>query len=81
MTSKRAFYGVTIVEQLHTKTRRRWKPIFISRLQRRTKRRINFYPFQIAVYDSFLPLVFNKVFKTVSRVLSIYLSRFFIDPW
>ena len=51
---KRALYGVTIEEQLHTKTRRRWKPIFISRLRRRTKRRINFYPFQIALYDSFV---------------------------
>ena len=27
ITSKRDFFGVTIVERLHTKTRRRWKPI------------------------------------------------------
>ena len=27
ITSKRAFFGVTIVERLHTKTRRSWKPI------------------------------------------------------
>ena len=26
ITSRRAFFGVTIVEQLHTKTRRRWQP-------------------------------------------------------
>ena len=50
ITSKRAFFGVTIVEQLHTKTPRRWKPIFIHLLKRRTKKRTNFPPFQIAVY-------------------------------
>ena len=50
ITSKRAFFGVTIVEQLHTKTPRRWKPIFIPLLNRRTKKRINFHSFQIAVY-------------------------------
>ena len=50
ITSKRAFFGVTIVEQLHTKLRRRWKPIFIPPLKRRTKTRINSHPFQIAVY-------------------------------
>ena len=50
ITSKRAFFGVTIVEQLHTKTPRRWKPIFIPLLKKRTKKRINFHPFQIAVY-------------------------------
>ena len=27
ITSKRDFFGVTIVERLHTKTRRKWKPI------------------------------------------------------
>ena len=27
ITSKRAFFGVTIVERLHSKTQRRWKPI------------------------------------------------------
>ena len=41
ITWKRAFVGVTIVEQLHTKTRRRWKPISIPLLKRRTKKRIN----------------------------------------
>ena len=50
VTSKRAFFGVTIVEQLHTKTPRRWKPIFIPLLKRRTKKRINFHRFQISVY-------------------------------
>ena len=41
ITPKRAFFGVTIVEQLHTKTRRHWKPISIPLLKRRTKKRIN----------------------------------------
>ena len=50
ITSKRAFFGVTIVEQLHTNLRRRWKPIFIPLLKRRTKKRINSHPFQIALY-------------------------------
>ena len=58
ITSKRAFFGVTIVEQLHTKTPRRWKPIFIHLLKRRTKKRTNFHLFL------FSSLVFNKVFKT-----------------
>ena len=35
-------FGVTIVEQLHTKTRRRWKPISIPLLKMKTKKRINF---------------------------------------
>ena len=38
---KRAFFGVTIAEQLHTKTWRRWKPISIPLLKRRTKMKIN----------------------------------------
>ena len=80
ITSKRAFFGVTIVEQLHTKTPRRWKPIFIHLQKRRTKKRTNFHPFQIAVYLPILSLVYNKVFKIVSRVLSIYLSRVLTDP-
>ena len=42
VTSQRAFFGVTIVEQLHTKMRRRWELIFIPLLKRRTKMRINF---------------------------------------
>ena len=41
ITWKRAFFDVTIAEQLHTKTRRRWKPISIPLLQRRTKMKIN----------------------------------------
>ena len=39
------------------------------------KKMINFHPLQIAVCRLFLSLIFNKVFKTVSRVLSISLSR------
>ena len=68
ITSKRAFFGVTIVERLHTKTRRRWKPISLLLLKRRTRRRnIYFHPFQMAVYFSLFAIVFfNKVFKTVS---------------
>ena len=50
ITSKTAFFGVTIVEQLHTKTPRRWKPIFSHLLKKRTRKRTNFHPFQIAVY-------------------------------
>ena len=55
ITSKRAFFGVRIVEQLHTKTRRRWKPISIPLLKRRTKKRINKFPFLTnrCVFDSF----------------------------
>ena len=69
ITSKRAFFGVMIVEQLHTKKRRRWKPIFIPSLKRRTKKRINFIiPFKSLCIWLFLSLVFNKDFKTVSRV-------------
>ena len=41
ITWKRAFVGVTIAEQLHTKKRRRWKPISIPLLKRRTKMKIN----------------------------------------
>ena len=41
ITPKRAFFGVTIAEQLHTKTQRRWKPISIPILKRKTKKRIN----------------------------------------
>ena len=33
ITSKRAFFDVTIVERLHTKTRRRWKPISMPLLK------------------------------------------------
>ena len=60
--SKRAFFGATIVEQLHTKMRRRWKPIFISLLKRRTKKMINFYPFQIAFYLTLFLIGFPKNF-------------------
>ena len=41
ITWKRAFFGVTIAEQLHAKTWRRWKPISIPLLKRRTKMKIN----------------------------------------
>ena len=41
ITWNRAFVGVTIVHQLHTKTRRGWKPISIPLLKRRTKMEIN----------------------------------------
>ena len=54
ITSKTAFFGVTIVEQLHTKARRRWKPIFIPLLKRRTKMMINFsFLSNRCVFDSF----------------------------
>ena len=65
ITSKTAFFGVTIVEQLHTKTPRRWKPIFSHLLKKRTRKRTSFHPFQIAVYLTLF--VTGKVFKTVSR--------------
>ena len=67
ITSKSAF---TIVEQLHTKKRRRWKLIFIFLPKRRTKKRIIkfFIPFKSMCILLFLSLAFNKVFKTVSRV-------------
>ena len=57
--SKRAFFGVTIVEQLHTKTPRRWKPIFIPLLKRRTKKMINFHPFEIAVFFTLFVIGFQ----------------------
>ena len=41
ITPKRAFFGVTIVEQLHRKTRRRWKPISVLLLKTTTNKRIN----------------------------------------
>ena len=64
ITSKRAFFGVTIVEQLHTKKRRRWKPIFISLLKRRTKKRINFsFLSNRCVFDPFCHWFSIKVFK------------------
>ena len=54
ITSQRAFFGVTIVEQLYTKKRRRWKPIFIPPLQRRPKKKINFsFLSNRCVFDSF----------------------------
>ena len=43
ITSKTSFFGVTNVEQLKTKTRRRWKPIFTLLLQRRTKEMTDFW--------------------------------------
>ena len=54
ITSKRAFFGVTIVEQLHTKKRRRWKLIMIPPLKRGTKKRINFsFLSNRGIFDSF----------------------------
>ena len=41
VTPKSAFFDITIAEQLHTNTRRRWKPISTPLLKRRTKTRIN----------------------------------------
>ena len=62
---KEGFLRCHIVEQLHTKTPRRWKPIFSHLLKKRTRKRTNFHPFQIAVYLTLF--VTGKVFKTVSR--------------
>ena len=63
---KEGFLRCHIVEQLHTKTPRRWKPIFSHLLKKRTRRRrTNFHPFEIAVYLTLF--VTGKVFKTVSR--------------
>ena len=42
ITSKTTFFGVTNVEQLKTKMRRRWKPIFTLLLQRRAKEMTDF---------------------------------------
>ena len=59
ITSKRGFFGVTIVERLHTKTRRRWKQISLPLLKRRTrKRNICFHPFQMAMYFSLFAIFF-----------------------
>ena len=78
ITLKRAFFGFTIVEQLHTKTRRRWKPNFIPLLKRRTKEKINFIPFKsLCILITFFVTGFNKVFKTLSLV-SFYCMLAFI---
>ena len=53
ITSKRAFF-VTIVDKVHTKTPRRWKPIFIPLPKRRKKEITDFHPFQPAVYFIFV---------------------------
>ena len=67
ITWKRAFFGVTIAEQLHTKTWRRWKPISIPLLKLSGERRwrlINFHPLQIAVY-----LILLFLIKSLKRYL------------
>ena len=67
---KRAFFGVTILEQLPTKKRRRWKPIFIPPLKRRTKKRINFSFLSIrCVFDSFCRL---KRYLVSGFIVSVY---------
>ena len=76
ITSKRAFFGVTIVEQLHTKKRRRWKPIFIPPLKRRTKKRINFsFLSNRCVFDSFchwFSIKFSKRYLGSGFIVSVY---------
>ena len=83
ITSKRAFFGVTIVEQLHTKKRRRWKPIFIPPLKRRTKKRINFsFLSNRCVFDSFcrwFSIKFLKRYLVSGFIMSVYSSRVLID--
>ena len=74
ITSKRAFFGVTIVEQLHTKKRRRWKPI--PPLKRRTKKRINFsFLSNRCVFDSFchwFSIKFLKRYLVSGFIVSVY---------
>ena len=76
ITSKRAFFGVTIVEQLHTKKRRRWKPIIIPPLKRRTKKRINFsFLSNRCVFDSFchwFSIKFLKRYLVSGFIVSVY---------
>ena len=83
ITSKRAFFGATIVEQLHTKKRRRWKPIFIPPLKRRTKKRINFsFLSNRCVFDSFchwFSIKFLKRYLVSGFIMSVYSSRVLID--
>ena len=73
---KRAFFGVTIVEQLLTKKRRRWKPIFIPPLKRRTKKRINFsFLSNRCVFDSFchwFSIKFLKRYLVSGFIVSVY---------
>ena len=73
---KRAFFGVTIVEQLPTKKRRRWKPIFIPPLKRRTKKRINFsFLSNRCVFDSFchwFSIKFSKRYLGSGFIVSVY---------
>ena len=76
ITSKRAFFGVTTVEQLHTKKRGRWKPIFIPPLKRRTKKRINFsFLSNRCVFDSFchwFSIKFLKRYLVSGFIVSVY---------
>ena len=62
ITSKRAFSGVTIVEQLHTKTRRSWKPIFVPLLKRKTKETTDFWS-PSSVFYSFCNCCSKKFLK------------------
>ena len=82
--SKRAFFGVTIVEQLHAKKWRRWKPIFIFLLKRRTKKRINFsFLSNRCVFDSlchWFSIKFLKRYLVSGFIVSVYYSRVLIDP-
>ena len=76
ITSKRAFFGVKIVEQLHTKKRRRWKLIIIPPLKRRTKKRINFsFLSNRCVFDSFchcFSIKFLKRYLVSGFIVSVY---------
>ena len=83
ITSKRAFFGVTIVEQLHTKKRRRWKLIIIPPLKRRTKKRINFsFLSNRGIFDSFchwFSIKFLKRYLVSGFIMSVYSSCVLID--
>ena len=75
ITSKRAFFGVTIVEQLHTKTPRRWKPISIPVLKRARRRGLSyFHSFQITVYLILFVIVFLIKFLK-QYLLSGFIAR------
>ena len=85
ITWKRAFVGVTIVEQLHTKTRRRCKPISSPLLKRRTKMKINQFLSLTnrLVFDSFSHCFLTKFVKRCpvsGFIASNYKSRVSIDP-
>ena len=59
-------------QKLHTKKRRRWKPIFIPPLKRRTKKRINFsFLSNRCVFDSFCHW-FLKRYLVSGFIVSVY---------